>query len=158
MRQRLQQLLQVPADVDYVDGFQALARLMLELRRDGPSVERLLRRAHLEREVGNHLASLKAARQALELDPDNGEVHYETGLAYLFLALARADVLPVGPKATDLPDQGIAELLALAVEAFSTALGLNPNDEDARNDVAAIAELLTMGDDEDRLADALRAS
>lgn len=158
MRQRLQQLLQVPPDVDYVDGFQALARLMLELRRDGPSVERLLRRAHLEREVGNHLASLTAARQALELDPDNGEVHYELGLAHLFLALARADALPMGPKAVDLPDQGIAELLALAVESFSVALGINPADEDARQDVAAIAELLTLGLDDDSLADALRGA
>lgn len=158
MRQKLQQLLQVPPDVDYVDGFQALARLMLELRRDGPSVERLLRRAHLEREVGNHMASLAAARQALELDPHSGEVHYELGLAHLFLALARADALPIGPKATELPDQGIGELLALAVESFSNALGINPDDEDARQDVGAIAELLMLGMDDDVLAGALRGS
>lgn len=157
MRQRLTQLFQVPDDLDYVDGFQALAQLVLELRRDGPSVERLLRRSQLERNVGNHMASLASARDALALDPDNAEVHYDLGLAYLYLALAKAEALPVGPRPPDLPVEGIGELLGAAVEAFSRALGLNPADEDARTDVAAIAELLALGIDDAGLAVALRS-
>lgn len=157
MRQRLSQLFQVPDDLDYVDGFQALARVMLEIRRDGPTVERLLRRSQLERGVGNHMASLACAREALLLDDGNAETHYDLGMAYLFLALAKADALPVGPKVTELPVEGIGELLGAAVEEFSRTLELNPEDEDARQDVAAIAELLALGVDNDALATALRS-
>ena len=156
MRVRLAQLFQVPADLDYVQSFQDLANLTLEIRRDGPSVGRLLRRSYLERGVGNHAASLTAVRKALELDPKNPEVHYALGVAHFFLALARADALPVGPRASDLPDESVSELLGLAVEAFTRVLELNPADEDAAQDVAALAEVLSVGADDDQLAAALR--
>lgn len=157
MRVRLAQLFQVPADLDYVQSFQGLANLTLEIRREGPSVGRLLRRSSLERGVGNHAASLEAVRKALELDPQNPEVRYCLGVAYFFLALARADALPVGPRASDLPDESVSELLGLAVEEFSRVLELNPADEDAAQDLSAIAEVLAVGADDQQLAAALRA-
>ena len=157
MRQRLSQLFQVPADLDYVGAFQALSLMNLEIRRDGPSVERLLRKSLLERDVGNHSASLSAARRAQELDPQNPEVHYELGLAFFFLGLAKAGALPVGPKAPELPVEGIGELLGLAVEAFSRVIELNPQDEDAAIDLAALAEVLAVGANDDQLGLALRS-
>ena len=157
MRQRLAELFQVPSDLDYVEGFQLLSMANLEIRREGPSVERLLRKSMLERGVGNHGASLGAAQRALELDPSNPEVHYELGLAHFYLALARAEALPVGPKLTDLPPHGIGELLGLAVEAFSRVIELNPQDDDAATDLAALAEVLAVGAGDEQLGAALRA-
>ncbi len=157
MRQRLSQVFQVPADLDYVEAFQTLSMANLAIRRDGPSFERLLHKALKERGVGNHGASLGAVQRAIELDPANPEGRYELGLAYFFLALARAEALPVGPRPTDLPPEGIGELLGLAVEAFSAVIELNPDDQDAADDLAAIAEVLAVGADDDQLGAALRA-
>ncbi|MEA3165752.1 MAG: hypothetical protein QOJ26_618 [Thermoplasmata archaeon] len=156
MRQRLAELFQVPADLDYVEGFQALSLANLAIRRDGPSVERLLRKSMLERGVGNHGASLGAAQQARDLDPANAETHYEVALAYFFLALARAEALPVGPRPTDLPREGIGELLGLAVEAFSRVVELNPQDDDAAADLTALAEILAVGASDAQIGAALR--
>jgi tetratricopeptide (TPR) repeat protein len=156
MSQRLAQLFQVPADLDYVEAFQALALANLEIRKEGPSVERMLRKGLLERRAGNHAASLAAVQRARELDPDNAEVHYELGLAYFFLALARAHALPVGPRPMDLPLHGTSELLGLSVEAFSRVVELNPQDDDAAADLAALAELLALGATDEQLGDALR--
>lgn len=157
MRQRLSQVFQVPGDLDYVEAFQALSMANLAIRRDGPSVETLLRKAILERRVGNHGASLGAVQRALELDPANGEARYELGLAYFYLALARAEALPVGPRPTDLPPQGIGELLGLAVEAFSAVVESNPADQDAATDLAALADVLAVGADDEQLGVALRS-
>lgn len=156
MRQRLAELFQVPSDLDYVQAFQDLSNLTLEIRRAGPTVGRLLRKSFLERGVGNHGASLTAVQRALELDPQSAEVHYNLGIAYFFLALARADALPVGPRASDLPGESISELLGLAVEEFSRVLEINPSDEDAAQDVAALAEILAVGADDLQLGLALR--
>ena len=156
MRQRLAQLFQVPADLDYVQAFQDLSNLNLEIRREGPTVARLLRKSFLERGVGNHGASLGAVQRALELDPQSAEVRYSLGTAYFFLALARADALPVGPRASDLPGESISELLGLAIEEFSRVIELNPADEDAAQDLAALAELLAVGASDEQLAVALR--
>lgn len=157
MRQRLSQLFQVPSDLDYVQAFQDLSNLNLEIRKDGPTVARLLRKSFLERGVGNHGASLGAVQRALEIDPQNAEVRYSLGLAYFFLALARADALPVGPRASDLPGESVSELLGLAVEAFSRVVELNPSDDDAAQDLAALAELLAVGASDDQLGVALRS-
>ncbi|MHB1262680.1 MAG: tetratricopeptide repeat protein [Thermoplasmatota archaeon] len=157
MRQRLAQVFQVPADLDYVEAFQALAMANLAVRRDGPSVQNLLHKARMEHGVGNHGASLGAVQRALELDPANVESRYELGLAYFFLALARAEALPVGPRPTDLPPEGIGELLGLAVEAFSSVIQLNPEDQDAADDLDALAEVLAVGADDEQLGVALRS-
>jgi tetratricopeptide (TPR) repeat protein len=156
MHQRLVELFQVPEDLDYVGSFQALAMANLAIRRDGPSVERLLAKALMERGVGNHGACLGAVQRARELDAGNAEVHYQLGLAYFFLALARAEAVPVGPRPTDLPPEGIADLLGLAAKAFDRVLAINPDDQDAAADLAAIAEALAAGTTEAELGAALR--
>lgn len=157
MRQRrLTQLVEVPRDLDYVESFQALSKVNLELRRLGPSADRLLRRAQLERAVGNHAASLVACQDALVLDPANGEMHYQVGLAQLFLALSKADMLPVGPRAPDLPDDSVGVLLRRAADCFAKALEHNPNDEDAREDLRAIEGILADNESDRDVERALR--
>lgn len=146
MQQRaLSHLVQAPRDLDYVGSFQALSRVHLELRKLGPSPERLLRRAQLERAVGNHAASLAAAQDALLLQPQAGEMHYQVGIAYLFLALAKAGVLPVGPSASELPYEGVGALLQRARDAFARAHASNAADEDAAQDHAILDALLEGG-------------
>ena len=157
MRQRLlTQLLQVPVDLDYVESFQELSRINLDLRRQGPSAQRLLRKASLERAVGNHAASLVACQDALVLDPDNPEMHYHVGLAFMFLSLAKADALPVGPNPTEVPQESLTALLGKAVEAFRTVLRHNPRDQDAREDLHAIQRILGDHLTDESLGEALR--
>ena len=157
MRQRLAQVFQVPADLDYVESFQALSKVNLEIRRYGPTAERLIRKAHLERDVGNHASSLVAAQDALVLDPRNPEMHYHVGLAFLYLALAKADALPVGPSPTELPDDPTSALLSKAVAAFELVVELNPHDEDARQDATALQAVLNAHPDDRGLGEALRS-
>ena len=157
MRQRLlTQLVQAPQDLDYVESFQALSRINLELRRHGPSADRLLRRAVLERAVGNHAASLAATQDALVLEPQTPEMHYQVGVAHLFLALAKAEALPVGPRPTELPDESLSVLLGRARDAFAKAAEMNPADEDAREDVAVLTKVLDGAGSESALAEARR--
>lgn len=157
MRQRLAQLFQVPADLDYVESFQALSKVNLEIRRHGPSAERLIRKAHLERDVGNHASSLVAAQDALVLDPRNPEMHYHVGIAFLYLALAKAGALPVGPSPSELPEDLATALIEKSVSAFRLVLELNPRDEDALLDANALQAVLDAHPDDKRLGDALRA-
>jgi tetratricopeptide (TPR) repeat protein len=157
MRQRLlTQLVQVPTDLDYVESFQQLARTNLEIRRDGPNAQLLLRLAELERAVGNHGASLKACQDALVLADQNPEMHYQLGVAYLFLCLAKADILPVGPNRVEAPRESLAELLDKAAAAFQGALKLNPQDQDAREDLKAVKDLIRHHETDQQLADAVR--
>ena len=157
MRQRLAQVFQVPADLDYVESFQHLSKVNLEIRRYGPTAERLIRKAHLERDVGNHASSLVAAQDALVLDPRNPEMHYHVGLAFLYLALAKADALPVGPSPSELPEDQTTALLEKAVSAFRLVLELNPSDEDALLDANTLQAVLDAHPDDRGLGEALRA-
>lgn len=156
MRQRLSQLFLVPADLDYVESFQALSKVNLEIRRYGPTAERLVRKAHLERDVGNHGSSLVACQDALVLDPRNPEMHYQVGLAFLYLALAKAGALPVGPSPSDLPEDATAALLEKAIAAFQVTLELNPKDDDARQDAQALQAILDAHATEKALGEELR--
>ncbi|HEX2065386.1 MAG TPA: hypothetical protein VHI93_01100, partial [Candidatus Thermoplasmatota archaeon] len=90
MRPRLIAQLVHAADLDYVEHFQMLSAVNLEIRRSGPTAERLLRKAILEMDVGNFLASLAAAEDALALDPKSPEVRHQLGRINLRLALAKA--------------------------------------------------------------------
>lgn len=157
MRQRLSQLFQVPADLDYVGSFQALSKVNLEIRRHGPSVERLLRKARLERAAGNTAASLESAQEALVLDPKNPEMHYQLGLALLHLALDKAGALPVGPSPSELPHDSVRDLLEKSRLAFQAVVDLNALDEDARQDAAALTDLLESHATDGALDEALRS-
>ena len=157
MRQRLTQLFQVPADLDYVGSFQALSKVNLEIRRHGPSAERLVRKAHLERDVGNTAAGLVAAQDALALDPRNAEMHYQVGIAFLHLALAKAGALPVGPSPTDVPEESVRQLLEKSIAAFRTTLELNPLDEDAKQDAQTLQDALDAHASDRALDEALRS-
>ncbi|HLF15848.1 MAG TPA: hypothetical protein VI796_00210, partial [Candidatus Thermoplasmatota archaeon] len=111
----LTQLLHAPRDLDYVERFQGLAAVNLEIRRSGPTAERLLRKAALEMDVGNPTAGLAAAQDAAALSPDSAEAHFLIGKARILLALVKAHALTAGPGGTtDVEDSATGLLLGAA--------------------------------------------
>lgn len=145
----------VQRDADYVQQFQDLASLNLQVRALGPSKERLVLKAILERGVGNHAASLEAATDAVALDADLAEAHYQVGLALLAIALRKAGDVPSGPTERAAPDDSILDLGRKAVEAFREAARLD-KDAECADLVEALSELVSGSEDE--LTAALRAS
>ncbi len=155
-RHQLARLLHAPQDLDYVDRFQELQTLNLEMRKSGPTTEQLLRKALLEMEVGNFVAGLAAAKDAQVLAPSNAECHFQVGKAYVFLALAKADGNPLGPSLKLLPGESATGLVMKAAEAFRACLAQNPGDEEVQRDLDLLDELLAECDDEASLMKELR--
>lgn len=83
--------------VDYVAGFQDLARLGLLMDRSGPNVALLLRKATLELCVGGYEAACHAASQALLREPTEAEAHWLHALAQIGLCLVDLSLLTEGP-------------------------------------------------------------
>ena len=158
MKPRLRtRLLVAPRDLDYVEQFQLLAAVNLEMRRHGPTVDRLVRKAVLEMHVGNFSAALTAALDAATEDPTSAEAHYQAARAYILLALNKADVLPRGPGDVGAPEAGLEELVRLAMEELRTVIRLNLKDEDALETFLLLESLLESSRGEEQLAAALRA-
>jgi len=157
MRQRLwADLVETPQDLDYVERFQRLAALNLEMRKDGPTVPILLRKSILETGVGNHAAALQAALDAVALDGGDAEAHHQVGRASLMLALVRAGVVP---QTGDGGGQGTATgLLGQAAGEFRAAAGLVPGDDESLEDAAFLESMLEANDTEAALVEAIRAS
>lgn len=153
----LTQLVQVPADLDYVEHFQVLSGVNLEIRRHGPSADRLLRKAILEMDIGNYAASLAAAQDACALDPVSAETHHQVGLAYLLLAMAKAGVVPTGPGVRESPSESCMGLLQKAVTSLGEVLRLNPDDQETREGVSVLKDWLRT-DSESKLHKQLRGA
>ncbi|HUR62240.1 MAG TPA: hypothetical protein VM286_07760 [Candidatus Thermoplasmatota archaeon] len=156
MRTRLLARLVHGPDLDYVEHFQMLSAINLEIRRSGPTAERLLRKAILEMDVGNYLASLSAAEDALALDARSPEIRHQLGRIHLRLALAKAGAIPLGPGAEKGILQSPTELLQGAIEAFEAAVRLNPEDDESRSDAGVLHQLAADCDTDAKLAKALR--
>jgi tetratricopeptide (TPR) repeat protein len=156
MRQRLLALLVHGPDLDYVEHFQKLAAVNLEIRRSGPTAERLLRKAILEMDVGNFLASLAAAEDALALEPKDPEVRHQLGRINLRLALAKAGAIPLGPGAEKGILQSATDLLQDAITSFDAAVRLNPEDDESRSDAGILHQLAQDCDTDAKLTKALR--
>jgi Flp pilus assembly protein TadD len=152
----LLQLVQVPADLDYVQHFQTLSAVNLEIRKSGASAERLLRKAILESDVGNFEAALLAAKDAVDLEPKNPEAHHQVGMASLMLAMVKSGALASGPGLHEMPTESATELVLAAMEAFREAAKLNPEDQESRADLAALKVLVKRKESEEELAQALR--
>lgn len=151
----LTQLVQA-SDLDYVEQFQALALANLELRRLGPSPERLVRKAALELDVGNFGASSLAAQDAVALAPGSSETHHQLGLSFLYLGLAKAGAVSVGPGVAERVPESVIGLLWRSLEAWKEALRLAPDDEETRHDLSVLEALLSSNRSEAELVAALR--
>ncbi|MCA1819147.1 MAG: hypothetical protein LC620_03705 [Halobacteriales archaeon] len=153
----LTQLVQVPADLDYVEHFQVLSGVNLEIRRHGPSADRLLRKAILEMDIGNYAASLVAAQDACALDPVSAETHHQVGLAYLLLAMAKAGAVPTGPGVRETPAESCTGLLQKCIDSFDEVLRLNPEDQETVDDLSMLHAWASC-DSEAKLHRALRGA
>ncbi|MHB8633127.1 MAG: hypothetical protein ACYDBQ_04040 [Thermoplasmatota archaeon] len=156
-KMRLLQQFKAQSDVDYVDCFQGLAALSLEIRRSGPTPERLLRKATLEMDIGNHVAALAAARHAGQLASRAGEPHFVAARALVLMALVRARAL-AGAPGLDEGSETPSQLVRDAVGELHHALRLNPEDEEAREDVVVLEALLAAHPVDQQLDITLRQS
>jgi len=157
MRARLLTQLALAPNLDYVESFQTLSSLNLEIRRHGPSAERLMRKAILEMGVGNYAACLAAALDAQAMEPESAEAHHQVGSAYFMLALARSGAVPGGPGMAHVHDQEPAQaLLAKSIDAFREVRRLNGSDEEAKADLGILEQLAKDCDTEGKLMTALR--
>lgn len=145
---RLRQVFHVSTDADYVADFQELSRVHIALRKEGPSLALLLRRAQLERAMGNHGTSLEAVLEAQALSPDHLETLYELGVSYFCLAMVEAGALPVGPRPAIIATRSVRDLLGASLEAFTAVLERNPQDDEAARNMGILAELLGAAEDD----------
>lgn len=156
MKQKsLLQLVPPPSERDYLEHFQCLASVNLEIRQRGPTADRLLRKSILEMDVGNFAASLDAARDAAELREEDPEARYQEAMALVLLAFTKAGVL-AGSPGMESPLASVSTLLKQAAEAFSLVVKTNPEDDEAKEDLAALARFLAEFPDEGELEQGLR--
>lgn len=144
-------------DLDYVERFQALAVLNMEIRKSGPNAERMLRKAVLEMDVGNYTASLTAAQDAVALEPNSAETHHQVGMSLLVVALSKAGAVPGGPGQEDGPEP-VSSILKRAVASFRATLERNQEDEETSTLFTAVQATLRDHPDERGLRSALRAA
>lgn len=145
-----------PVDADYVDQFQRLAELNLQMKRDGPSKSLLLRRSLLEAALGNFHAGRVAAKDAVLLDREDPECLFQQGMSCLFLAYAEAGAVATSPADSGWEDIPVDQLLREAEEAFLAAAASNPEDEESKRLAAEVAEVLTRHPGERGLREHLR--
>ncbi len=151
----LLELVTAPQEADYLQHFQALSTVNLEIRQRGASPERLLQKSILEADIGNFQAALDAARDASDLRPDMAEARYQEGMSLILLAFTKVGVLAGAPNMPT-PIARPRVLLEQAAEAFSQSVQANPDDEEAAEDLAALSGFLATTDDDGILESALR--
>lgn len=157
MKQRtLQELVTVPAETDYLEHFQALARVNLEMRQQGPTAQLLVRKSFLEADIGNYTAALDAARDAIDVAPTLSEARYQEGMSLMLLAFSRVGLLAGSPGLAS-PLARARTLLEQSRDAFAATLEINPADEEAELDLQALEAFLRRHGEDDALETALRA-
>lgn len=134
-----------PADADYEASFRALADVQAEAQTRGALTPRLaLRRAHAQFALGNYMAAAFDAERAARLDPMSTEAEFLRGQSFLALAAVKHGVArpgvgsPIAPST--LPPR--RHLLLTAKRCFDRVLERNPDDLQARKDMAATQALL----------------
>ncbi len=112
------------------------------MRRAGHTVPLLLRKAVLERGLGNFAACLAAATDATAMDPESAEAFHEVGWANLMLALARAGAVTGCPSTTAAcKSETVDTFLSRATAAFRENARLNQADQEAAADVAVLERI-----------------
>lgn len=143
-------------DTDYVEEFQALAAVNLEIQSKGPNAPRLLRKAILEIHLGDYVDARRTVEAALDLHPGLSEAHFQRGVVYALLACLKADAVPAGPGHTTLPPESLRFLLTEAARAFAEAVRTNPYDDDAQERLLRVGTILDTAATEDDVARLLR--
>lgn len=143
-------------NTDYVEEFQALAAVNLEIQAKGATASRLLRKAILEVHVGDYADARESVERALDASPASAEAHYQRGVAYALLACLKADAIPAGPGHHDLPKESLRFLLTEAARSFAKAVACNADDDEAQERLLRVGTILDTATSEDRIALLLR--
>jgi hypothetical protein len=136
-------------DMDYVQCFEASARIEMEIRRRGPSPHLLLRRAMAAMALGNYVTALDAARDAVTACPKEPEAHYQEGLAWLWIGRVQVGAATMAPGTPAITKRPLETVLANAYDAFCAASACGRADGDAD---AAAAWLEVVMESEDSVA------
>lgn len=145
MKASIQELVHAP-QADYVETFQALAIVNLEIQNYGPTAERLLRRGLLEIDMGAYVDARESIQDALIADASIPEGMYYLGVANVLLCLQKAGVI-AGSAGQVAPEPARVHM-EQACSAFRTAVALN-DDDDLHSQLAACEDLLAAADGED---------
>lgn len=149
--------LAAPCDTDYVAVFTTLCSVNLAVRNQGPTAPLLLRKAILERELGNYTAALTSAIDCTAMDPQCAEAFHQVGCANLLLALAKVRAVAGSPAtAAACLGETARSFLTRATEAFRENSRLNPADEEASRDLDVLEQIAAGCTAEGTLVAALR--
>ncbi|MEA3203732.1 MAG: hypothetical protein QOI63_1411 [Thermoplasmata archaeon] len=143
--------------IDYVEGFQDLARLGVEIHRSGPTLPLLLRKAVLELRVGSYAAASDAASDALVCNDQCAEAHWLHALALLGLCLVDLGLLTEGPG--EPPARSGAPVLARLEAAWRSlveCVRLSGGDQEAATLLAYVETVLAARPPRRRLPHLLR--
>ncbi len=134
-----------PQESDYVQCFEQMAFVEVEIRRRGPSPHLLIRRAQLHLAIGNYAPALRAAQEAVARAPRDGEAHYQEGLAWI--AMARVQCGAAAAPGVAVPARRpLITLIENAYEAFCAAAKCCPEDTEAKELVKEVESLLMLDD------------
>jgi hypothetical protein len=145
-------------DVDYVEGFQALAALGLKVRKDGPSIPLLLHKTTLELRIGSFQSAWETASGAAYLDPESAEAHWLRAVAALGLCLVRVGAISEGPgRDKPQPGRSVRDDVEAARRSLLRCVRLSQGrDEEAGALLGFIDTVLAAGSDERHMGETLR--
>ena len=144
MKANIQELVHAP-QTDYVETFQAISEVNLEIQRFGPTPTRLLKRGVLEIDMGSYVDARTSIQDALVVRDDMPEALYYLGVANVFLSMQRVGI--IAAAAGQFAPEPARSHMQQAVAAFEAALALAP-DEDLEAQLEACRSLLEDAPDE----------
>jgi hypothetical protein len=145
MKASIQELVHAP-QADYVETFQSLAIVNMEIQKMGPTPERLLCRGLLEIDMGAYVDARESIQDALIANSGIAEGMYYLGVANVLLCLQRAGV--IAGSAGQLAPEPARVHMEQACSAFRSALALN-SDEDLQSQLTACEDLLAEAEGEE---------
>ncbi|MGB1696929.1 MAG: hypothetical protein ACPHK8_00855 [Thermoplasmatota archaeon] len=145
MRATIQELVHAP-QTDYVEAFQAISHVNMEIQKMGPTPERLLRRAVLEIDMGSYVDARESIQDSLLAGHQAPEAMYYLGIVNVFLAMQKAGA--IAAAAGQFAPEPARVHMEQACAAFRSALALN-EDEDLQAQLEACEDLLEEAPDED---------
>lgn len=143
-------------DLDYVECFQRLQSVNLRIESRGPTTGDLVQKVLLELELGNYQVAYETASRLVSGAPNNLEAHFLAGRCGVMLALAQADVVPLGANPPAAMPMDIMQLVQEALAHFDAVVASNSDDVEANENAHALRTLVDGVEDSEALVDTLR--
>lgn len=129
--------MQFSQDQDYVSAFQRLAHIVLDIEVNGVTPQRLMQKGIACLDIGDIAEARRCFGRVAVTQPHNAEAHYLLAQSLILQTAQAHHLIPVGCL-YDGPTLTPEALLRDAVAALADCLALNPHDEEARLEHAAL--------------------